>query len=298
MVAGGWLVREELMLFIRGMLARAYPRVAMLRRAPTWIVQETVLPVLATAAFAYVYRAMHAPERFIGYVILGGAMTAFWLNVLWSMGSQFYWERDSGNLELYIISPAPLMAVLAGMALGGITLTFMRASAILLTGSLLFGVQFSLGNWPAVAGVFLLTLLALYGLGMIFASVFLMWGREAYHLVNLLQEPVYLLSGVNFPVKVLSSAVASAAAVIPLTLGMDALRQLLFAPLTEEASGAAGGGVMLSVAARLGDGLFPVWLEAVLLAILAVVYIAIAKRCLDLLEYRARIEGRLTVRWQ
>ena len=30
-------------------------------------------------------------------------------------------------------------------------------------------------------------------------------GREAFHVVSLLQEPVYLLSGLNFPVKVLGS---------------------------------------------------------------------------------------------
>ena len=28
------------------------------------------------------------------------AMTTFWMNVLWGMGAQLYWERDSGNLEL------------------------------------------------------------------------------------------------------------------------------------------------------------------------------------------------------
>ena len=34
---------------------------------------------------------------------------------------------------------------------------------------------------------------------MMFASLFLLWGREAWHLVNLLQEPIYLMSGTNFP---------------------------------------------------------------------------------------------------
>ena len=63
---------------------------------------------------------------------------------------------------------------------------------------------------------------------MMFASLFLLWGREAWHIVNLLQEPVYLLSGTNFPVSIFPRAVAVVASAIPLTAGMDAMRQVLF----------------------------------------------------------------------
>ena len=35
------------------------------------------------------------------------------------------------------------------------------------------------GQWGLVVVVFLLTLSALYGLGMALASLFLLWGREA-----------------------------------------------------------------------------------------------------------------------
>jgi len=31
-------------------------------------------------------------------VVIGGAMTAFWMNVLWSMSTQLYWEKEQGNL--------------------------------------------------------------------------------------------------------------------------------------------------------------------------------------------------------
>ena len=35
--------------------ARTYPRVAWLFRSRTWMIQETVLPVLAVSAFAFAY---------------------------------------------------------------------------------------------------------------------------------------------------------------------------------------------------------------------------------------------------
>jgi ABC-2 type transport system permease protein len=271
-------MKPALILFWRAMLARAYPRVILFGRMPTVLVQESVLPVLSVAAFAFVYRAMEAPEEYTGFVILGGAMSAFWLNVLWSMAAQLYWDRDEGNLELYIMAPASLMAILAGMAVGGLIMTLVRATVIVAAGLVLFGVSFAPASWWAVAGVFLLTMLALYGLGMLLASAFLMWGREAWHIVNLLQEPVYLLSGLNFPVKTLGPA-AMVAALLPLTTGIDALRQLLFP-------------------ATVDQGFLPVWVEIVLLAVLAMIFLVLAQVSLARLERRARQEGRLTVKWQ
>jgi ABC-2 type transport system permease protein len=263
-------------LFLAAALARTYPRVAWLFRSRSWMIQETVLPVLAVAAFAYAYQAMQAPRAYTGFLVLGAAMTTFWLNVLWGMGAQLYWERDSGNLELYVMSPAPMMAVLTGMALGGMTTTIVRATAITVAGVWLFDVPVDPSSWWLLALAFFVTLAALYGLGMLFASVFLLWGREAWHLVSLLQEPVYLLSGTNFPVTVLPRAVALVASAIPLTLGMDAMRQVLFRT----------------------PGLFPVWQELGVLGALAVVFFFVARWGLRYLERRAREEGKLTVRWQ
>ena len=267
-------------LFVMAMLARAYPRMIWMTRNRTWLLQETLLPVLSVSAFAYAYKAMNAPPEYVGYVILGTAMTTFWLNVLWSMGAHLYWERDSGNLELYVMAPAPMMGVLAGMALGGMTTTFVRAATIVLTGMLLFQVPVQPSSWWLLLLVFSLTMTALYGLGMVFASVFLLFGREAWHTVNLLQEPVYLFTGMNFPVKALGTMVHFAlpglALFIPLTAGMDAMRQVLFGR----------------------DGFLPVATELVILAGLSVVFLSLAARTLVWIERKARRDGKLTVKWQ
>ena len=263
-------------LFVAAVGARTYPRIAWLFRSNSWMIQETVLPVLAVSAFAYAYRAMEAPAAYTGFLVLGAAMTTFWMNVLWGMGAQLYWERDSGNLELYVMSPAPMTAILTGMALGGMLTTVIRATAITVAGVLLFDVPINPSSWWVLALGFFVTLAALYGLGMLFASLFLLWGREAWHLIGLLQEPVYLLSGTNFPVSVLPRAVALVASAIPLTLGMDAMRQVLFRT----------------------TGLFDVWVELGVLSGLAVVFFFAARRGLRYLERRAREEGKLTVRWQ
>ena len=274
-------MQVSITLFLQAMFARSYARVIWMFRNRTWIFQETILPILSVSAFAYAYRAMGAPERFVGYVVLGAAMTAFWFNVLWSMGAHLYWERDSGNLELYIMSPAPMMSILAGMAIGGMLTTATRAMAILITGVFLFQVPLDLTHiWLALLA-FTLTLTSLYGLGMMFASLFLLWGREAWHIANLLQEPVFLLTGMNFPVKIFMSLpifILGFALAIPLTAGMDAMRQLLFPPAT--------------------DRLLSAETEIAILSGLAVLFLFTARLFLARLERKAKADGKLSLRWQ
>lgn len=264
-------------LFWATMWARAYPRMVGVYRERSWMFFETILPVLAVSGYVFFYRAIQAPPEYTGFAVLGGAMTAFWLNVLWSMASQLYWDKDQGNLELYVVAPGSLMAVLLGMAVGGLVMTTTRAAVIIVVCSLIFGVTYQIGDPLLLAAVFVVTMTALYGMGMLFASVFLVAGREAWHLSNLLQEPIYLVSGFYFPVKALGFGVATFASFIPLTLGLDAMRQLIF----------SGDPTM---------GFLPVPVELVILVVLAVVFIVAAFFALSRLEQIGRRQGRLIER--
>ena len=263
------------LLFLKTVIARAYPRVIGAQREKSWMFFDVFLPMLAVSAYVFVYRAINAPEEYIGFVVVGGAMTAFWLNVLWSMSSQLYWEKEQGNLALYIMAPNSMMAILLGMALGGMLMTALRAAAILVLGSLLFNVQYQVVSFWQLFVVFILTMVALYGMGMMSASLFLLLSREAWHLANLAQEPIYLVSGFYFPIKSFSFWVAAAASIIPLTLGLDAMRQLVFP-----------SGPTL--------GFLTVTIELLILVILSLVFLIGARYMLVHLEKLAIREGRLT----
>jgi ABC-2 type transport system permease protein len=215
-------------LFIKTILARSYPRIIGQQREKSWMFFDIVLPLGSVVAYVLVYRAIHAPEEYVGFVVMGGAMTAFWMNVLWNMSSQLYWEKEQGNLALYIMSPSSMMAILLGMALGGMVATLLRAVVIIILGSLMFGVTYAVVNPLELFAVFALAMVALYGMGMTFASAFLLFGRDAWAISDMIQEPVYLASGFYFPIKSFPFWVAAAASVIPLTLGLDAMRQLVF----------------------------------------------------------------------
>ena len=277
--AAEWSAGRVIRSNLRAVVGRAYPRVISLAREPSWLFFEIFLPFLAVSAFVFVYRALDAPEDFIGFVVLGGAMTAFWLNVVWMMAAQFYWEKDQGNLELYFTAPMHLMSILAGMAIGGLVLTSSRALAVIGIGSLVYGVTYDVQQPFLLAGVFLLTMIPLYGMGMLFASLFLLWGREAFHLAELLQEPIYFLGGINFPLRAIGPLAGVVMATLPLGVGLDAMRQLAF----------ADSGV---------QGVLPVGTEVGILAAMAVVFLVASRMALGYLELLARREGRLTLRWQ
>jgi ABC-2 type transport system permease protein len=262
-------------LFTKTVYARAYPRLVGALREKSWIFFEILLQLLAVAAYVFIYRALKAPEQYIGFVVVGGAMTAFWMNILWSMSSQLYWEKEQGNLALYIMAPNSMMAILLGMAVGGLVMTLTRAVVILGLGSWIFGVNYSVSSYWQLALVFSLTMVSLYGMGMMSASVYLLLSREAWHISNLAQEPVFLVSGFYFPIKNLGFWIPLLASIIPLTLGLDAVRQLAFPP------GSA-------------SGFLPVPVEAAILLVLSIVFLLGARWLLAYMEQLAIREGRLT----
>jgi ABC-2 type transport system permease protein len=271
-----------LQLFLRTALARAYPRIWGMNREPSWVFFEVVVPLITTSAFVFLYRALHAPEAYIGFVVLGGAMAAYWLNVLWSMATQLYWDKQSGDLELYVLAPTSMMAILLGMGMGGMYATTLRAATIAIVGTLLYNVTFDGSQWAFALLAFLVTMVALYGLGMVLSSVFLMWGREAWQVAQSLTEPAYFLAGMNFPLSQLFKSIPGVltilSAILPMSFGLDALRQLLFP-----------GQIA---------GVLPPAVELLILAGMGVVFIPFAYLLLKRMERLAKVEARLSLRWQ
>ncbi|MBF6614826.1 MAG: ABC transporter permease [Chloroflexi bacterium] len=269
-------------LFLRAAVARGYPRVLGAHRELSWLFFEILVPLINTSAFVFMYKALRAPEAYVGFVILGGAMATYWLNVLWMMASQLYWDKQAGLLEIYIMSPVSLMAILLGMGVGGLYMSTLRAASIAVIGTVIFGVHFDASQWAVALLVFLITMFALYGMGMLLSSVFLMWGREAWQVSLGLQEPVFFLSGMNFPLnKLLTTPIAAltiVSAIIPVSFGLDAIRQLLFP-----------GQIV---------GVLSWQLELLVLVGLGIVFVAGAYLMLRRMEWLAKVEARLSLRWQ
>jgi hypothetical protein len=90
------------------------------------------------------------------------------------------------------------------------------------------------------------------------------------------------MSGMNFPLNQLFNSVQAlttlVSALIPVGLGLDALRQLLFPGKIE--------------------GVLPWGRELGALAIMGVVFVTAAYLMLKRMEWLAKVEARLSLRWQ
>jgi ABC-2 type transport system permease protein len=278
-LAGDLRMRKKIDIFIKTAYARAYVRVkGQLTRDLNWILASVAGAFLTMATYVYLYKSIGAPEEFAGIVLLGGFMTPYWLNVLWSVATQLYWEKEMGNLQLIILSPAPLSAFLLGLTIGGIVQTTIRSLLVLFVGIFVFKISFAVTNIWLVIFVFIVTLLALYGVGMIFSSLFLFYGRELWRMALLVQEPVTLVSGFYFPVKFLGALGAGIVSLIPLALGLDALRQLLV---------------------KNFQFYFLSWKTEVLILIaLGIIFGFLAIKMLNYIEIMAKKEGKLTLKWE
>jgi len=271
-------MREQLIHNLKVAYARLWVRIKGGNREPEWLIAELIIPVFTLSAYVYMYKMLKAPAELSGFVIIGGTMIAFWSNVLWNMSAQFYWEKETGTLEVYFVAPISRMAILLGMALGGVVNTTLRAMAIFAAGALIFQVPLALNEPITALLIFFLTIIALYALGMLFASLFMLYGREAWHTASLLQEPVYFLSGSYFPMSspVVPYMVQLLSSLIPLTFGLDAIRRVVI----------------------LGQGVASIWLNLVALVIFIAVLLPLAKFALSYMENLGKKEGRLTLRWQ
>ena len=269
---------SEIELNLRATWARAYVRVVGSIREPAWIVSDGVLPALGMSAYVLLYRSLGAPKSYETLAVLGGILSTYWISVLWGMGAQLYWEKQQGQLQLYFAAPCSRMAILSGMAIGGVLTTTVRTVFSIAMGFLVLGVRVHLASPLLLLGVFAVAMAALYALGMTLSSVFLLYGREAWHLCNALQEPVYFLSGLYFPIRTLGALGGVSAGLIPLGLGIDAMRQVLVG--------------------EAAHGLLPVGTEIGVLGVMAVGFLITARASLAYLETLSKREGRLTQRWQ
>ena len=245
----------------------------------SWLITEVAIPTLSMMAYIFIYRSINAPKDYEALVVVGAAMIPYWIVVLWSMAAQFYWEKETGNLDLYMASPMHPIALLMGMALGGMFMASVRTVIILIVGLAVFKVSFVVTSWLLTVLLFTLTLTALFSWGMAASSIYFMVGRAGIKLNIVLMEPMMLFAGAYFPVKNLGPTLAIIGSIIPLTLGLDGIRQLV-----------------LSSGPSLGF-LSPL-LEAAILLGMTFVFSILAFWLMGYMERRGKRDGKMTLRWQ
>ena len=187
-----------------------------------YLLTAAIQPVIfATIAF-FMFKA-GAREGTLLYVSLGAGLMGIWSATLFASGGAIQWQRWQGTLELSIASPAPFLLVLVPMTLASATIGLYSLTGTLLWGRILFGVPFEVDQPLVFLVAIPATVIGLGLLGLVMASTFILW-RNANALSNLLEYPIWLVTGLLVPISLLPGWVTPLSWVLAPTWGVRAIR--------------------------------------------------------------------------
>jgi ABC-2 type transport system permease protein len=223
-----------------------------------------VWPILY-ASIAY-YLLGHGERRFLLAATFGAGLMLTWSLVVIASSGALEQQRWQGTLELVVAAPVPLTAVIASLTVGGGIVGIYSIGATLAWGALFFDVPVHIEHPLAFALSVPLSAIAIGMLGLIMASTFVLY-RASFHLGIATQYPVWIVSGLLFPVSILPAFVRPIGWLVAPFWGFNAIRD------------SALGGTP--------------WTDIGMCAALSLVYLAIGATCMVAFEAVARARGSL-----
>lgn len=194
-----------------------------LSRSPFEIATALIIPVVQATMAVYLFRAGTEAHLMLEAAV-GAGLMGVWSSVLFGSGGAIQNQRFMGTLEMIMIAPRPPALVLLPITLAtAITGTYAML-ATLAWGWLLYGITPVFPDPAAFVAAALGCVLGLGMFGLLLASTFVLL-RNANALANILEHPIWLISGMLVPIAGLPSWTGPIAAVLPTTWGARAVRE-------------------------------------------------------------------------
>ncbi len=222
--------------------------------------------IFATIAF-YMFEAGGRPGTLL-YAALGAGMMGIWSSTLFGSGGALQWARWQGTLELLVASPPPFVLVLVPVTLATSAVGSYALVATLLWGKVFFDIPLHLEHPLLFALAVPTAVLSIGLLGLLMASSFILY-RHANALSNLLEYPIWLVSGLIFSTELLPEWTRPISWALAPYWGIKAIR-----------------------AAALGGD---VWPSLAMAALLGLVYLALATVAIHVFERQARADATLSL---
>jgi ABC-2 type transport system permease protein len=220
----------------------------------------------ATVAF-FMFRAGAGGETLV-YASIGAAVMGIWSATSTTAGSAMQRERWHGTLELLVTAPSHFALVLLPVTIAMSTIGLYSMVATLFWGRVAFGVDVPLEHPFAFAVALVATVASVGALGFLLAVSFVRY-RTAWALGNMLEYPVWLVSGFLVPLTLLPGWVRPISWSLAPTWGVDAIRE-----------------------ASLGGNPFP---EIVLCLLFGGAYVVVGSLMLETVLRAARRDGSIAL---
>ena len=232
-----------------------------------YLLTSIIQPVIFASVAYLMFRAGARPGTLL-YVALGAGMMGIWSSTLFGSGGAIQWQRWQGTLEYCIAVPPPLILVIVPLTIATATIGLYSLTATLLWGWLFFDVPLNVADPVAFVVALPAAVMGLGLLGLVLASTFVLY-RNANALSNLLEYPVWLVTGLLVSLSLLPGWVLPLSWALAPTWGVNALREA-----------AIGGNA---------------WPEIAMCLLLGAVYFALGHIALHHFERLARERATLTL---
>jgi ABC-2 type transport system permease protein len=218
--------------------------------ASLFFVLISVLQPVIFATIAFYMHEAGAREGSLLYVALGAGLMGMWSSTLFGSGGAIQWQRWQGTLELLVGAPPRFIVSMIPLTLATASIGLYSVVATLVWGRVLFDVPLDLVHPFVFVVALAVTTVALGLLGLVLGSTFVLY-RHASAFSNLLEYPVWLVTGLLVPVALLPGWVEPISWVLAPTWGVQAVREAALGgnPLPELAMTALLSLVYLGVGA-------------------------------------------------
>jgi ABC-2 type transport system permease protein len=240
----------------------------MLGTSSFFLLTSTVQPVIFATIAYYMFKSGGRSGTLL-YAALGAGMMGVWSTTLFGSGGMIQWQRWQGTLELGVGAPPSMALVYLPFSLANAFTGMYALAATLIWGRIVFGVPLHLAHPWLFALALPSTVVALGLMGLVLASTFVLY-RNANALSNLLEYPVWVGTGLLFPLALLPGWVTPLSWLLAPRWGIDAIRH-----------------------AALGGG--PVWFPIAMCFATAAVYLVLAAVFLQVFERAARARATLAL---
>jgi ABC-2 type transport system permease protein len=236
-------------------------------KAGLFVFTSIIEPLIFATLAYYLFKAGHQPGTLL-YAALSAGLMGIWTSTLFGAGGAINFQRWQGVLEPLIASPPPYALILFPQTLAAASIGLYSLASTLLWGRLVFGIPLDFAHPFTFALAVLVTIVALGALGLIMGASFILY-REANALANMLEFPIWIVTGVIVPLSLLPGWVHPLSWILAPTWGYRAIHD-----------------------AALGGNAWPGIGMAV---VLTVVYVAIGQAVVAVFERRARERATLSL---
>lgn len=163
---------------------------------------------------------------YFSFALIGIAFTRFFLIWLKIFPAKVNEAQVTGSLEAMFTTPTSTSLILILSSLWSFIFAFIQVLIYLLCGIFFFNAKIVIGNLFIAVIVLLLTALSISGIGIIAASLMLIFKGTGY-ITGIVSYLFMLFSGVYYPITVLPSWLQHLSKLLPITHSLEITRRAL-----------------------------------------------------------------------